>query len=135
MMRAFVLSACLLAAVAKAEPPGVSHIFPAGGQRGTKVDVRVGGFYLHGRAGFEMTGAGVQASPEVKAVENFWIEGPMILKPESQKARRLPEGPRGKRHHRGRCDARRAALALPHFAGHHGHDEIRRRRPAGDHRA
>jgi hypothetical protein len=84
MMRALVLSACLLAGVAQAEPPSVSHIFPAGGQRGTKVEVRVGGFYLHGRASFEMTGGGVQASPEVKNVENFWIEGPMILKPESQ---------------------------------------------------
>ena len=84
MMRAFILSACLVAGVVQAEPPAVSHIFPAGGQRGTKVEVRIGGFYLHGRAGFEMTGGGVQASPEVKGVENFWIEGPMILKPESQ---------------------------------------------------
>src|SRR6185436_4489948 len=84
MMRALILSACLLAGIVQAEPPSVSHIFPAGGQRGTKAEVRVGGFYLHGRAAFEMTGGGVQASPEVKDIENFWIEGPMILKPESQ---------------------------------------------------
>src|SRR5687767_13283513 len=54
-----------------AEPPGVSHIFPAGAQRGTTVDFRVGGFYLHGHAAFEVIGEGLQATPEVHAVENF----------------------------------------------------------------
>lgn len=80
-----------LATTARAEPPGVSHIFPAGGQRGTAVEFRVGGFYLHGRADFEMTGGGVQAAPEVKAVKNFWIEGPMILKPDSQQKEDYPK--------------------------------------------
>src|SRR4051812_14648433 len=81
--RALALCASFfLVVTADAEPPGVSQIFPAGGQRGTTVEFRVGGFYLHGQAGFEMIGGGVQAAPEVKAVENFWIEGPMILKPD-----------------------------------------------------
>src|SRR3954463_12125494 len=84
-------ASCLLAASTHAEPPGVSHIFPAGGQRGTTVEFRVGGFYLHGQAGFEMIGGGVEASPEVKAVENFWIEGPMILKPDSQQKEDYPK--------------------------------------------
>lgn len=86
-----ILAAGLLALTSHAEPPGVSHIFPSGGQRGTKVEFRVGGFYLHGHAGFEMTGGGVQAAPEVKAVENFWIEGPMILKPDSQQKEDYPK--------------------------------------------
>jgi hypothetical protein len=82
---------CAAVISAHAEPPGVSHIFPAGGQRGTTVEFRVGGFYLHGHAGFEMTGGGVQAAPEVAAVEHFWIEGPMILKPDSQQKEDYPK--------------------------------------------
>lgn len=96
MLRGFILSAFLIAGVAHAEPPGVSHIFPAGGRRGTEVEVRVGGFYLHGRAGFAITGGGVQTSPEVTGVENFWIEGPMILKPESQKGEDYPKDHAGR---------------------------------------
>jgi hypothetical protein len=95
-VRALMLSAFLISASAHAEPPGVSHIFPAGGQRGTTVEFRVGGFYLHGHAGFEMVGGGVQAVPEVAAVENFWIEGPMILKPDSQQKEDYPKDHAGR---------------------------------------
>jgi hypothetical protein len=95
-IHAALLGACLLLATAHAEPPGVSHIFPAGGQRGTTVEFRVGGFYLHGHAGFEIIGGGVQASPEVTAVENFWIEGPMILKPDSQGKEDFPKDHAGR---------------------------------------
>ncbi len=95
-LSALLALACLIATVAQAEPPSVSHIFPAGAQRGTAVDVRVGGFYLHGHAGFEMTGGGVQASPDVKGVENFWIEGPMILKPDSQGKEDYPKDHAGR---------------------------------------
>lgn len=96
ILRVATAGACLLAASVHAEPPGVSHIFPAGGQRGTTVEFRVGGFYLHGHAGFEMTGGGVQAAPEVAAVENFWIEGPMILKPDSQQKEDYPKDHAGR---------------------------------------
>src|SRR3954452_24980338 len=95
-LRGLLLSACLLAGLSRAEPPGVSHIFPAGGQRGTTVEFRVGGFYLHGHAAFEMTGGGVQAEPEVKGVPNFWIEGPMIVKPASQGAEDYPKDHAGR---------------------------------------
>lgn len=81
----------LTSALARAEPPNVSHIFPAGAQRGTAVDVRVGGFYLHGRASFHVAGEKIKATPEVIAVENFWIEGPMILKPDSQQKEDYPK--------------------------------------------
>jgi hypothetical protein len=91
-----IVSALVFAGSAHAEPPGVSQIFPAGGQRGTVVEFRVGGFYLHGHAGFEMIGGGVQAVPEVNAVENFWIEGPMILKPDSQGKEDFPKDHAGR---------------------------------------
>src|SRR3954471_24256021 len=89
-------AACLMSASAHAEPPGVSHIFPAGGQRGTTVEFRVGGFYLHGHAGFRMVGDGVKAEPEVKGEPTFWIEGPMILKPLSQGSEEYPKDHAGR---------------------------------------
>ena len=88
---AFLFLCSILALTARAEPPGVSHIFPAGGQRGTKVAVRVGGFYFHGPAEFEMDGPSVKAGASVKPVETIWFEGPMILKPESQKKEDYPK--------------------------------------------
>ena len=88
---ASLFSGCLLIAGAQAEPPGVSHIFPAGGQRGTKVEVRVGGFYFHGRADFAMEGSGAKADAVVKETDTVWFEGPMILKPESQKKDDYPK--------------------------------------------
>ncbi len=93
---AFVVLTFCCATLVHAEPLGVSHIFPAGGQRGTTVEFRVGGFYLHGHAKFEMDGEGVQAAPEVTGVENFWIEGPMILKPDSQGKEDYPKDHAGK---------------------------------------
>src|SRR5688500_7952141 len=41
----FVYLLAALPAVVLAEPPAASYIFPAGGQRGTKVAVRVGGMF------------------------------------------------------------------------------------------
>ena len=37
---------------AAANPPVASYIFPAGAQRGTKVNVRVGGLFLYQKCGF-----------------------------------------------------------------------------------
>ena len=88
---AIVLCTSMAALVARAEPPGVSYIFPAGGQRGTKVEFRVGGFYFHGSAEFSIEGGGIHASPLVKAVETIWFDGPMILKPESQRRDDYPK--------------------------------------------
>ena len=48
--------------LATAEPPSVSYIFPAGGQRDTAVKVRIGGHFLHDKASLEMLGAGLTAS-------------------------------------------------------------------------
>ena len=42
--------------VAVANPPVASYIFPAGGQRGATVNVRVGGLFLYQKCGFEILG-------------------------------------------------------------------------------
>lgn len=78
--------------IALAEPPHVSYIFPAGGQRGTTVRVRVGGHYLHEKAAFEMLGAaGVAAPPELTRTERIWFEGPLIKQPASQAQEDYPQ--------------------------------------------
>ena len=41
------LSLVFPAATLRADPPGLAYVFPAGGQRGTQVKLRVGGYYLH----------------------------------------------------------------------------------------
>jgi len=75
---------------AKAVEPSVSYIFPAGGQRGQQVQVRVGGHFLLGEAAFSMTGPGITASPVVKEIETIWFEGPIIPMPASQRAEDYP---------------------------------------------
>jgi hypothetical protein len=93
--RRFIAALWLLAALfsaASAEPPHTSFIFPAGAQRGTKVEVRVGGCYLHQQAPWRMTGDGVQASPTVRlAPETIWFEGPKIYPPLSSRKEDYPK--------------------------------------------
>jgi hypothetical protein len=89
-MRTLLFIASSFAMTLHAEPPGTSHIFPAGGQRGPVVNARIGGFYFHGRAAFVMNDAKINAPREVREVETFWIEGPMITKPASQKGEDYP---------------------------------------------
>jgi len=79
-----------------AEPPGVSYIFPAGGQRGSDVAVRVGGFYFHGRTEFKMTGSGITVSPGLKGADTIWFEGPLIFQPNSQRKEDYPKDHLGK---------------------------------------
>src|SRR5438309_412496 len=79
-----------LARSAPADPPAASYIFPAGGQRGTTVDVRVGGLNLHAKASFEMLGHGVNASPIIERTETTWFEGPLLPLPDSQQAEDYP---------------------------------------------
>ena len=55
------------------------------------MEFRVGGFYFHGGAEFSIDGAGLHASPRVKEVGTIWFEGPMILKPESQRKDDYPK--------------------------------------------
>lgn len=80
----------LLAGTASAAPPVALYIFPAGGQRGTTVPVRVGGLFVHESCGFALDGSGVKASPELKPGKRIWFEGPIIPLPDSQQAEDYP---------------------------------------------
>ena len=74
-----------------AEPPHVSYIFPAGGQRGTEVTFKVGGHYLHEGCPFEMAGPGMTASPRIERTKTVWFEGPLIPQPASQRKEDYPK--------------------------------------------
>lgn len=99
-LRAVSLPSCLLLAFALhaaapstvwADPPGISYIFPAGGQRGTTVKFRVGGLCLHGECPLEMLGPGVKASEQLRQVDTTWFEGPVIPQPASQQKEDYPK--------------------------------------------
>ncbi|MBN9121420.1 MAG: hypothetical protein J0I06_20090 [Planctomycetes bacterium] len=79
-----------------ANPPTASYIFPAGAQRGTAVGVRVGGLFLHDAPAFEVTGAGVTASPRLAPARRVWFEGPLLPLPESQQQEDYPADLSGK---------------------------------------
>lgn len=92
MLRLSALLVTLLAACpGRANPPVASYIFPAGGQRGQAVNVRVGGLFLHGQCPFEMLGPGVEANPLLKRTKTIWFEGPLLPLPESQQAEDYPQ--------------------------------------------
>lgn len=78
------------AAAALGEPPSASYIFPAGAQRGTTVEVRVGGHYFHGDAGFALTGPGTTSSPRIRETETVWFEGPLLPLSASQRQEDYP---------------------------------------------
>ena len=48
---------------ARAESPHIGYIYPAGGQRGAKLRVKVGGQYLRGAFSVYVSGTGVRATP------------------------------------------------------------------------
>ena len=90
-MRTLLLAAIALAASpAVASPPVASYVFPAGGQRGTTVPVRVGGLFLHDKCGFALAGPGVTAPPTLTRTPRIWFEGPVIPLPDSQQAEDYP---------------------------------------------
>ena len=73
-----------------AEPPHVSYVFPAGTQRGTAIDVRVGGHYLHEGARWDFDGLGLTASRRINRTGTIWFEGPRIPMPASQQKEDYP---------------------------------------------
>src|SRR5436309_15123839 len=83
-------SLCLCGEPAWANPPVASYIFPAGGQRGTTVKVRVGGLFLYKSCGFELLGPGVEASKQLRRTRTVWFEGPILPLPDSQQAEDYP---------------------------------------------
>jgi len=82
---------CLCGEALRANPPVASYLFPAGGQRGTKVEVRVGGLFLHQSCPFEMLGSGVEATKILKRTRTPWFEGPLLPLPDSQQAEDYPQ--------------------------------------------
>src|SRR5438105_4887418 len=90
----YLFSLCVLCALRgenlRANPPTASYIFPAGGQRGTNVNVRVGGLFLHESCGFDLTGKGLTASPKLTKTRRVWFEGPLLPLPESQQQEDYP---------------------------------------------
>jgi hypothetical protein len=80
-----------------AEPPGVAYIFPAGGQRGSTIDFRVGGYYLFAEADFEMLGVGVKGPAQITPLQKTdWFEGPVIPMPASQAKEDYPKDTGGR---------------------------------------
>ncbi len=91
-MRFFrVLVLCFVPAVVFADAPGASYIFPAGGQRGTAVNVRIGALNFHEDGRFLMKGEGVKANPKAVKRNTLWFEGPMIRQPLSQRKEDYPK--------------------------------------------
>jgi hypothetical protein len=80
----------------RADAPVASYIFPAGGQRGKAVNVRVGGLNLHKSCFFEMLGPGVDASKQLQRTRTIWFEGPRLGMPESQQQEDYPKDTAGR---------------------------------------
>ncbi len=89
---ALASAALLLAALpSPAEPPGVSYVFPAGAQRGSQLEARVGGFYFHGNARFQFANNLLHAQPRLTEMQTLFFNGPLILKPASQNREDYPK--------------------------------------------
>ena len=94
-----MLSGCLIFTTLRtiwADSPSADYIFPAGGQRGTTVEFRVGAHFLHGGAPFEMSGTGLVASKCIERTQTIWFEGPIVLKPKSQAGENYPKDHTGR---------------------------------------
>ncbi|MSQ96631.1 MAG: hypothetical protein EXR98_19055 [Gemmataceae bacterium] len=91
MNRIAPLLLLLLPTLAAANPPVASYIFPAGAQRGTKVNVRVGGLFLYNKCGFEMLGKGITAPSHLLTTKTTWFEGPILPLPDSQRQEDYPK--------------------------------------------
>lgn len=75
----------------RCETPTVAYIFPAGGQRGATVPVRIGGHFLHGKADFMIGGVGLTGRSPIERIPTTWFEGPLILQPASQAKEDYPK--------------------------------------------
>src|SRR3990172_5818532 len=73
------------------DPPASSYIFPAGGQRGTVVECRVGGLNLAAECGFRMLGTGVEPPARVPSMPTLILVGPYHHNPIAQQAWDYPK--------------------------------------------
>ncbi len=74
-----------------ADPPASGYIFPAGGQRGTTVECRVGGLNLSAECGFRLLGTGVEAPAKITAMPTIMLVGPYHHNPIAQQAWDYPK--------------------------------------------
>jgi hypothetical protein len=75
----------------RADPPAYSFIFPAGGQKGTNVKVRVGGLDLHRSCDWELLGPGLATTGKLTRTKTRWFEGPLLPLPDSQRVENYPQ--------------------------------------------
>ena len=94
----FVVIALTLSRPVLADPPALSYVFPAGGQRGTAVEVRVGALDLPSRASVEVIGAGVDAGEMIRRVPTLWFEGLVLTQPGSVEVEDYPRDFAGRFH-------------------------------------
>ena len=86
-----LILAAFAPSIVLADAPVAIYLFPAGGQRGTDVPFRLGGYDLHDGCPFEMTGQGIVPSQRVEpAAQTIWFEGPLIPLPDSQAQESYP---------------------------------------------
>jgi Bacterial pre-peptidase C-terminal domain len=75
----------------RAEPPTAMYLFPAGGQRGTTVNIHAGGLFLNKSCNFEIVGQGVSGPTVVQRTTVPHFEGPVLPLPESQRQEDYPQ--------------------------------------------
>lgn len=80
----------------RANPPVASYIFPAGGQRGSTVNVRIGGLFLYDKCGFEIIGKGVKGPESLTKTKTVWFEGSLLPLPDSQRQEDYPRDMAGR---------------------------------------
>ncbi|HMP05032.1 MAG TPA: hypothetical protein PJ982_01675 [Lacipirellulaceae bacterium] len=93
MRRLLRLAIVVLAATpstARAEPPVGKYLFPAGGQRGTTVQVHAGGLFLNKSCQFEVVGPRVRGPNVAHRALTPVFEGPLLPLPESQRQEDYP---------------------------------------------
>src|SRR5260370_31052344 len=91
-LRPFCVFLCFFVAIPSfANPPVASYVFPAGGQRGTTVNVRVGGLFLHKSCAFQVLGPGITATAQIRRMSTLWFEGPLLPLPDSQRQEDYPK--------------------------------------------
>ena len=131
-LRSLSSSLCRRAsAVAPANPPVASYIFPAGGQRGTTVTVRVGGLFLHESCGFELLGPGVDGdAAAARGTQRSGSRGRCCRCPTRSSRRTTRKDMAGDVAHRRRRPARRRAAGGCGPPRARRRPEVRRRRPA-----
>lgn len=84
------LALAIATASLRAENPVSFYVFPAGGQKGTEVEFRVGGAYFHGGADFHLVGEGLAPGPRVEETDTIWFDPPRLHEPLSSQKEDYP---------------------------------------------